>query len=227
VCSNVDEDSEEESEMNRDDVLRRYRHLRAIGTHHHGAALNHVARPAIMEYAKRLGLKVGRTLIADSEEDVTLVFDLAIYTARGGRSRAIDRYAKTVRLLPDSDEVGMLHAMCRARFSIWRIDRRHDTCGFMVSDLLREAESWLVDEGLESSDPIGACFAGRLCYADEFAITSGVVVPVDRSMLEGVLTDALIFRHPDLGGVGDDPRFASAIYRAAIDQGAMHDAAVE
>jgi hypothetical protein len=23
----------------------------------------------------------------------------------------------------------MLEAMCRARFSIWRIERRHDTCG--------------------------------------------------------------------------------------------------
>ena len=32
---------------------------------------------------------------ANSMEEMTLVFDLAIYTAREGRSRAIDRYAQS------------------------------------------------------------------------------------------------------------------------------------
>lgn len=209
--------------MRRRDVLHRYRHLRAIGMHHHHAALKHLARPVIVENARRLGLMTGQMLTATSEEELTLVFDLAIYTAREGRSRAIDRYAKTVRLPSDSDETIVLQAMCHTRFSIWRIDRRHDTCGLVVSDLLRQAESWLVDEGLELSGKVGTCFASRLCDADQFAITSGVIVPVDRRMLEDVLTDVLTCRHSDPDCVGDDPRFASAIYRAALDCGAMED----
>ncbi|MBV8589612.1 MAG: hypothetical protein JO212_06050, partial [Acetobacteraceae bacterium] len=104
-----------------------------------------------MEHARRLGMTAGQILIANNEEELTLIFDLAIYTAREGRSRAIDRYAKAVQLSPDSDEIVMLQAMRRTRFSIWRIDRRHDTCGLVVSDLLRQAEAWLVDEGLEVS----------------------------------------------------------------------------
>jgi hypothetical protein len=209
--------------MKREDVLRRYRHLRAIGMHHHSAALKCLARPAIVEHARRLGLMAGQTLIANSEEELTLVFDLAIYTAREGRSRPIDRYAKAAQLSPDSDEIVMLEAMCRARFSIWRIDRRHDACGLVVSDLLRQAEAWLIDEGLEVSGTAGMCFASRLCDVDQFAITSGVIVPVDRSMLEDVLTDVLACRHADPKRVGDDPRFASAIYRAALDGGIMED----
>jgi hypothetical protein len=209
--------------MEREAVLRRYRHLRAIGMHHHHAALKFLAQPAIAEYARRLGMMAGQTLIADNEEELALVFDLAIYTAREGRSRAIDRHAKTVRLSPDSDEIVMLEAMCRARFSIWRIDRRHDTCGLVVNDLLRQADAWLVDEGLEASGMTGMCFASRLCDADRFAITSGVVIPVGRSMLEDVLTDGLACRHADPVQVGDDPRFASAIYRVALDGGIMED----
>ena len=207
--------------MRRGELLRRYRDLRAIGTRHHGAALKFLARSAILEHAKRLGLLAGQTLIADSEAELTLVFDLAIYTAKDGRSRAIDRYAKVAQLPPDSDEMLMLEAMCRARFSIWRIERHHDTCGLVVNDMLRQTEAWLVDEGLEASAEPGMCFAGRLCDATPFVITSGVTVPVFGSVLEAVLIDTLACRHPDPERVGDDPRFAAAIYRAALDHGIM------
>ena len=90
--------------MQRNEILNRYRHLRAISTRHHGATLDRVARPAILERAKHLGLAYGQTLVAESEEAMTLIFDLAIHTAKSGRSRAIDRYAKAVALSLDPDE---------------------------------------------------------------------------------------------------------------------------
>lgn len=209
----------------RGEVLRRYRHLRAIGTRHHSAALKFLTRAAILEPARRLGLAAGQMLIAASEEELTLVFDLAIYTAKEGRSRAIDRYAKTAQPSSSSDELLMLDAMRHARFSIWRVECRHDAAGLIVTDALRRADAWLVDEGLEASAQNGMCFASRLCEADGFAITSGVIVPVDGHMTEGVLTDALACRHPDPERVGDDPRFATAIYRAALDSGIMEHVA--
>ena len=103
--------------MKRRDVLRRYRNLRAICTRHRTAAVKFLAQPAIMESARRLGLTAGHVLIADSTEELTLVFDLAIYTAKEGRTRAIDRYAKAAQLPAGSDEMRMLEAMCCARFS--------------------------------------------------------------------------------------------------------------
>ena len=205
----------------RDQVLRRYHHLRAIGTRHHSAALKFLARSAILEQARRLGLAAGQMLIADSDEELTLVFDLAIYTAKVGRSRAIDRYAKTTQLSSNSDEALMLDAMRHARFSIWRVERRHDSVGLIVTDALRQAAVWLVDEGLEASTQNDMCFASRLCEIEDFAITSGVVVPLDRHIIEDALTDALACRHADPDQVGDDPRFAAAIYRAALDCGIM------
>jgi hypothetical protein len=208
--------------MKRRDVLRRYRNLRAICTRHHSAAVKFLAQPAIMESARRLGLTAGQVLIVDSADELTLVFDLAIYTAKEGRTRAIDRYAKAAQLPAESDEMRMLEAMCRARFSIWRIECRHDICGLVVTDQLQQAETWLVDEALAATARHGMCFAGRLCNAGQFAITNGVMVPVHGPMIEQVLTGNLASCHVGPQPVGDEPRFAAAIYRAAIDDGIMH-----
>jgi hypothetical protein len=211
--------------MTREDILDRYRLLRAI--RHHGAALKFLSHAAILEQAKRLGLTVGRMLVPESEEEMTLAFDLALYTAKDGRSRALDRYARAVRLAPGSDEARMLDAMRDARFSIWRIERRHDTVGVIVTDVLREAEAWLVDEKLETSAPEGMALAGRLCAPEGFEMSCGVVVPVDRDLIEEVALDTPAWRRDDPDGVAQDPRFAIAIYRAAIDSGIMASVAYE
>jgi hypothetical protein len=64
-------------------------------------------------------------------------------------------------------------------------------------------------------------FAGRLSNPESFAITCGVVVPVDRDLIEEVTLDTLAWRRGDPEHVAQDPRFAIAVYRAAIDNGTM------
>ena len=49
----------------------------------------------MLQQARRLGLAQGRTLILDDMEEMNYVFDLAIHTGPPGRSRAIDRYARS------------------------------------------------------------------------------------------------------------------------------------
>jgi hypothetical protein len=207
--------------MNRDEILDRYRCLRAISKDHHSAALKFLGRPALLAHAKRLGLAVGRTLVAESEEEMLLAFDLALYTAQGGRSRPLDRYARAARLMPGSDEARVLDAMCAARFSIWRIEERHAMAGLIVTDVLREAETWLLDEQLEASVSKDQAFAGRLSQPEDYAMTCGVIVPVDRSLIEEVLLDTFAWRRGDPEQVAQDPRFAIAVYRTAIVNGTM------
>ena len=158
---------------------------------------------------------------------MTLVFDLALYTAKERRSRALDRYARATPLPPGSDAARMLEAMRHARFSVWRINQRHETAGLIITDVLREAEVWLVDEQLEASASEGLSFAGRICEPDRFAMSCGVVVPVYREMMEEVALDMLAQRHGDPERVSQDPRFAIAIYRAAIDHGVLNNVADE
>ena len=56
----------------------------------------------------------------------------------------------------------------------------------------------------------------------EFAITNGVMVPAHGPMIQKVLTDNLASCSVGPQCVGDEPRFAAAIYRAALDDGIMH-----
>ena len=209
--------------MTRDEILQRYRHLRIISIGHHSGAMGFVSKQAVLEHAKRLGLATGGMLVAESEAEMTLVFDLALYTAKERRSRALDRYARATPLPPGSDAARMLEAMRQARFSVWRINRRHETAGLIITDVLREAEVWLVDEQLEASATEGLSFAGRVCEPDRFAMSCGVIVPVDRELMQEVTLDMLAWRRSDPEHVAQDPRFALAIYRAAVDSGILNN----
>jgi hypothetical protein len=163
-------------------VLARYRHLRQICKRHHSDALKLLSRHAILHQARRLGLADGKFFILDSMDELTLAFDLAIHTAPAGRSRAIDRYARSTQFASGSDEALMLEAMCNARFAIVLVQRRHQSAGLVVTDLFRKSELWLMDEGLETSLPIGTAFATRYYAPDRFVMTAGVGMPVDLAL---------------------------------------------
>ncbi len=95
--------------VSREEILTRYRHLRALATQHHSDALKFLSRSAILEQARHLGLTRGKMLVAESLDEMTLAFDLAIHTARPGHSRAIDRYARAAQLPPGSERVRNWH----------------------------------------------------------------------------------------------------------------------
>lgn len=207
--------------VSREEILTRYRHLRGLATRHHTEALKFLSRSAILEQARHLGLTMGKTLVAESIDEMTLAFDLALHTARPGHSRAIDRYARAAQLQPGSDEFVVLEAMRQARFAVWRVERRHDVAGLIVRDLLRQDEAWLVDEALERSAPEGMALAMRLCTPDAFGITSGIIVPVDREGMEEGLDEVLLRVRGEPDHVANDRRFATALYRMAVANGLM------
>ncbi len=135
--------------MIRTEVLTRYRRLRQIGKQHHQAVLDIIAPDVMLEWAKRLDLAQGKTVLLESEHEMTLVEDLAIYLPRLGRTHPLDRYAQASRFAPASDEAIVLEAMRQACFSLWRVERRHETAGLILRDLLRGGEIRLVDEAME------------------------------------------------------------------------------
>ena len=176
--------------MTRAEILTRYRRLRQISKEHHQAVLDIIAPGVMLDWAKRLGLTQGRTVVLGSEHDMTLVEDLATYLPRPGRSHPLDRYARTARFAPDFDEAIVLEAMRHARFSLWRVERRHETAGLILQDLLRGGEIWLVDETMEKSAPRGVEMAARLLQPESFAMTARIIVPVTSDLMEEVFTRA-------------------------------------
>ena len=208
-------------QRSRAEIIDRYRRFRAVSTRHNSGALERLSSEALMEQARRLGIARGRTLILGAEDELALVFDLALYGRQGGRKRLLDRYAASQRLAQNSDEARVLDAMLAARFALLRVERRHPEVGLIVSDLMREEELWLVDEGMEASAPVGLKMATRVYSPGDFHMTAGVFVP-----LAGLLLMSALERRPLLLRMGldealEDRRFAEAIYREAIRAGVM------
>src|SRR3954451_23964796 len=150
--------------MPRDEILPRYCHLHEVSKQHHAAVLDVIAPHVVMDYVKRLGLTRGKVVVLDRTEDMTLAVDLAIYLAKPGRSHPLDRYAGAAQFRPGSDEATVLEAMRHARFSIWRVERLHETAGLVLRDLLRQEETWLVDESMEKNPPLGGTLAGGTAW---------------------------------------------------------------
>jgi hypothetical protein len=208
----------------RDEALARYRHLREISKRHHSAMIKLVSPSAMLEQARRLGLAVGKTYVLDSWDDLNYTLDLAIHTAPAGRTRAIDRYARSARFAPGSDEAIVLDAMCKARFAVIVLKEHHPVAGLIVTDLFRGTELWVMDEGLEISLRPRAAIATRYYAPDRFAMTAGVVMPFDVELLEDVVAAVpQVTRKPRAEAI-DDRRLAEALYREGIARGLNENA---
>ena len=137
---------------------------------------------------------------------MNLAFDLAIHTAPKDRSRAIDRYARAARLAPESDELLVLKAMQRARFSIISIVRRHPIAGLIVKDLFRGVEVWLVDVGADGErdrgrwiSPLasGTCFCWpAFPLVPALRSTGRIIRLIQKWLRAGILEDGCgVLRH--------------------------------
>jgi hypothetical protein len=213
--------------MTRSEILSRYRRLRQISKEQHQAVLDIIAPDVMLDWARRIDLTQGNTVVSDSEYEIALAEDLAIYLARLGRSHPLDRYARAAGFAPGSDEAIVLAAMRHARFSLWRVERHHETTGLVLRDLLREEEIGLIDEAMAKNARPGREMAARLVQPDRFAMTARVIVPINPALMtrpelmEEVFTRAPALRSPRGKALAEDPRFAIGIYRAAVATGAM------
>ncbi|TWT15727.1 hypothetical protein [Reyranella sp. CPCC 100927] len=206
----------------RAELLARYRQLRDISKQLHHDIIRFMSGDTVLDRARRLGLARGKTLLLEEIDEMNYVYDLAIHTAVPGRSRTIDRYARSTSLAAGSDEALVLEAMRTARFSILSIEQPHEVAGLIATDLVRKTTVWLVDVGLERSLPAGSALITRLYTLGEFAMTAGVSVPLDPAMLLNVRA-ALPYRLAEtpLTELIDSPRFAETVYRAALHDGVM------
>ena len=113
----------------------------------------------------------------------------------------------------------MLEAMCDARFAVLMVARRHPSAGLIVTDMVREIDLWLVNEGLEISFSEGRIFAARYFGLDSFAMTTGVAIPLESSLLGHAMDFAPHLLRKPLNEAIEHRRFAEALYRAAVAEG--------
>ncbi|HYD99524.1 MAG TPA: hypothetical protein VEH84_09080 [Alphaproteobacteria bacterium] len=207
-------------EMSRQAVLERYRLCSEIRRRLQTAALDLVPDSTLVAQARRLGLVERGEIVVNDEDELTLLYDLAVYAPAGRRRRAIDRYARSHPAAPGSEEERVLAALRASWFSFVRVEGRHPVAGLRLADLLSGNAVWLVDESLESSAAPGLILAARLAPFDPFAITCGVLVPLGPETLREILDVLGEGRSKEaLVELAKDPRFAESVYRIAVELG--------
>jgi hypothetical protein len=201
--------------MQADEVLQRYRRIRAITVAIHAAAMKRVSQTSLMQHGRRLGVVHGK-VFQMSDEETFLLMDLVIHAGQRGRPRPIDRCKPPG---DDAETAAVLQAIRKSRFSLWAVERPHHVAGLMLRDLIRREDVWLMDEALTATMPLDMTFASRVFWPGEFALTCGVVVPVDiRGVLDTIAECSGWMSQRD-EDFTEDPRFATAIYRTAIELG--------
>ena len=205
----------------RSDIIGRYRHLRAISKKHHTRIYDFVSSSALLQRARRLGMSDGRRLILDRAEELDLVSDLIVYTAPPGRSRALDRYARSMPPPAGSDEALVLDAMRKARFGVLQMQHRHPTAGLILRDEARNEEIWLVDLGYEMWMEEGMRVATRYYTPGPFSMTAGGGIPVRGRLISQAIESVPQLLRKKPAQLCDDPRFAETLFRTAIENGAM------
>lgn len=177
-------------------------------------ALRAVPREKVLEQMRRLGLSLDPEMGQVSEEEFSYAFDLAIYTAPPGRSRAIDRVARQHARLPGEGAL-VLNALSHSWLSIFQVLGRHPEEGLILEDALLGGEVWLVDQAIAETAPEGTILASRIGRVSGFCISCGVVAALDAERLaevRGVL---------QRGGVPAeelvaDPRFAAMMWQDGL-----------
>lgn len=214
--------------FSRANILGRYRCYRDLRKDIQSTALENVPRASFLDYAKRVGLSDGKVLFTDDFVELTLAFDLALYTARAGRMRGIDRCARRRMKTAPPDEVLVLEGLQASWFSIFRAIGRCEPAGVLLEDLMRGGTIALVDEGLEQSAKPGDVFAMRVAPVEDFVMTCGAVAPMEADTIEAAI-NFFAESAPDakLADLVDDWRFIASLYKLAIEYGLMSSLAYQ
>lgn len=206
----------------RDKLYASYDRLRRINTEHQseiGAQL--LADGMIDPIAQRLGLMDadGKVFVEDNDDDVIAclapALDLALYTPSADGTNAVTRYAEERQTLLTSEERRVLEAMGAARFSVFRIERKHETAGTWLSDTIHGGEIWLMDRGLEASGGIGMLLGLRVFRAADFWMSTGVLVPTGMTIARGNAEPTSKVKEQKTPAI-DSNQLAEEMYRGAF-----------
>jgi hypothetical protein len=99
---------------------------------------------------------------------------------QGRSKRAYDRFLRGQAQGLEAGDLPVALRMAGARFSVYRVLRRHELAGVWVDDLISVGEPiWILDQGLELSAPDEFKFGMRIFDAGIFHAGFGIVVPAD------------------------------------------------
>src|SRR3954469_2958808 len=115
--------------MTRDKVLTLYGPIRTGIQGILKAAVRGCPDADVKRAAKQLGAWSSGRIEVPNEAAIDMVSDLALFETNQRGIRAYDRFLRDRRQALDPADLALAHRMAGARFSIFRVLRRHDVSG--------------------------------------------------------------------------------------------------
>jgi len=137
-----------------------------------------LARDALDEGGRKLGLLRNDIFVFDNEEDTAVLMDYCLYHVRRNGRNAVEQYCLDHPPAPGTDESACLRAMQAAIHSLFRVDAVEPGVALAVTDLATDAQYLLVDIGLSQSAKPGVLLLSRLLLFEDFAATGGAGLAV-------------------------------------------------
>ncbi len=159
-------------------LVARYQRLRAMSKNLNSAMVQRLARDALQEGGRKLGILQDGTFVFGNEDDTSVLMDYCLYHVRRNGRTAVEQYCCDHPPLAGTDEAACLRAMQNAIYSLFRVDAAEPGVGLAVTDMATDEQYLLVDMGLSETAKPGFVFLSRLLLFDEFAATGGAAIPL-------------------------------------------------
>ena len=158
--------------------LERCRRYWTIAREVTAAAAATVGRGVLEELARGLGLLEGGEVVVEGDEELTVLFDHAIFDYRTQGATAVERSVAGRREGADEEAGRVLDALARCRYALLEVRSVAPGAGVWVRDMLSGEDLLLMDPGLGQSSHVGLMLASHVLVFEEFAMTTGAVWPV-------------------------------------------------
>lgn len=205
-------------------TIDRYRRIRLRVSELQSVIARTLGRDGLQSSAKVLGMVSHKTIVVDSEAEMMLLMEYAIYDQRAHDGLTpVRRYFRHHPVPPQHEDHAVAVAMQNATYRIVRIDRRVPDSGVDVTDILTRGSFHLTDLSMSHHAAEGGVLGVRTLSFDDMAMTTGAGVPLLPETVDELLhiIEGILSRSGGSSRHKKDPaEFSTAVLKAAIRTGA-------
>jgi hypothetical protein len=199
------------------ELLPRYKELRAKARPIANALAKSLSKDELGDAARRLGMLRGKEILLETEDEMAVLVDLAIFDIRHDGENAVQRFLREKAPAAGTDERLILETKLSARHSIFQVQEAEPGVGVLFRDMLRDVEEFVWDVGFSHTALPGGLIASRLYSPGEITLSTGAALPVYAERVTDLLAKVAPYVDPATGLVDfSDPLKASEIAIAII-----------
>ncbi len=169
-----------------------YLEIRRRGVALHSKIFKKLTQDDYKTCAKQLGVWHNKAISLNSDEEVDLFTDYAIYGYRPHGFNMAEKFLRLFHKEADDFELALLRHMRAARYAIYQIEETDGSEFLKAVDVFSKQTYRLLDQQMAKTASAGLMLAGYLIDYDDFTIQTGGTVLVTREILQAEEVERVI-----------------------------------